>query len=73
MSYICAEENLSGGCSSGKGFMKSILQYAESNPEVSMTDLEEDFEQAGKCGKKVWIGKDYIFGINLNKNAFVIL
>lgn len=47
----------------GNGFMKSILQYAESNPEVSMTDLEEDFEQAGKCGKKVWIGKDYIFCI----------
>lgn len=55
----------------GNGFMKNILQYVESNPEISMIDLEEDFEQSGKCGTKVWIGKNYIFGINLNKNAFV--
>lgn len=48
----------------GKGFMKGINQYLQKHPEVTMEDLEKEFHEAEQCGKKIWIGENYIFGLS---------
>lgn len=48
----------------GRGFMKGINAYLQKDPEVTMEDLEEEFQVAERCGKKIWIGKNYIFGLS---------
>lgn len=50
----------------GKRFMKEINIYLQRHSEVTMEDLEEEFQEAERCGKKVWIGKNHIFGLDSN-------
>lgn len=50
----------------GKGFMKGINIYLQKHLEVTMEELEQEFQEAERCGKKVWIGKNHIFGLDSN-------
>lgn len=52
-------------------YMKSLQQYLQKNPTVSMQEIEEDFNRAHLISSDVWIGKKWTIYMQGNK-AYIL-